>query len=168
MHDKIAVSLSGCGNMSFSHSTLDNDQPDCHIPTQSEYAGLQIAQHVLVVEDDSTLAALEATFLRVHGYIVITVHSGELALSTLRRSPPDLVVLDLELAGSIQGWDVLQDLRTFTTIPVLITTSARTAVRQHIRTSGETRLTLDHLLKPYPMQTLLKRVKRMLPIPPSH
>ena len=33
-----------------------------------------------------------------------------------------------------------------------------------MRDSGETRCTLDHLPKPYPMQTLLKRVKRMLPM----
>lgn len=120
-------------------------------------------QHILLVEDDLTLATLEADILTAHGYIVVTVHSGELAITALRRSIPDLVVLDLELIGNIQGWDVLQELRTLSSVPVLITSSSATTARKYMR--GETRLTLGHLPKPYPMQTLLKRVKRMLPPP---
>lgn len=120
-------------------------------------------QRILLVEDDFTLATLEADILTAHGYIVVTAHSGELAITALNRSIPDLVVLDLELIGNIQGWDVLQELRTLSNIPVLITSSSATIARKHMR--GETRLTLDHLPKPYPMQTLLKRVKRMLPPP---
>ena len=116
---------------------------------------------ILVVEDDPTLARLEAGILTTRGYTVATVHSGELAIATLRHSIPDLVVLDLELTGNVQGWDVLQALRDFASIPVLLTTSSTTAVRASIRLRGENRSTLDHLPKPYPMQTRLKRVERM-------
>jgi DNA-binding response OmpR family regulator len=117
---------------------------------------------ILVVEDDPDLATLEAGTLTAHGYTVVIVHSGELAVATLHSTVPDLVVLDLELTGSLDGWDVLQTLRTSTTVPVLLTTSSAGAVRQRLRSSGESRLTLDHLPKPYPMQILLKRVRRML------
>jgi len=124
----------------------------------------QTIQRILVVEDDPTLAALEVEVLTAHGYTVVTVHSGELAITTLRHLIPDLVVLDLELIGNINGWGVLQELRTIAHIPVLITSSLLAEVRTYMRDSGETRCTLDHLPKPYPMQTLLKRVKRMLPM----
>jgi DNA-binding response OmpR family regulator len=123
-------------------------------------------RHILVVEDDPTLATLEVEMLTAHGYSVVAVNSGESAITALRRSTPDLVVLDVELAGRLQGWDVLQVLRTFATVPVLLTTSSATAVRAYIRRHGESRFTLDHLPKPYQMQTLLKRVKRMLMIAP--
>ncbi len=122
---------------------------------------------ILVVEDDPTLARLEAGILTAHGYTVAAVHSGELAITTLRHSIPDLVVLDLELTGNVQGWDVLQALRDFASIPVLLTTSSTTAVRASMRLRGENRSTLDHLPKPYPMQTLLKRVERMLTAAPQ-
>jgi DNA-binding response OmpR family regulator len=125
---------------------------------------LQTTQRILVVEDDPTLAAVEGEVLTAHGYTVATVHSGELAITTLHHLIPDLVVLDLELTGNINGWEVLQELRTIAAIPVLITSSSVAAVRTYMRDSGETRCTLDHLPKPYPMQTLLKRVKRMLPM----
>jgi DNA-binding response OmpR family regulator len=133
-------------------------------PSQQPDERQQTTQRILVVEDDPTLAAVEGEVLTAHGYTVVTVHSGELAIRTLRHLIPDLVVLDLELTGNINGWEVLQELRTIAAIPVLITSSSVAAVRTYMRDSGETRSTLDHLPKPYPMQTLLKRVKRMLPM----
>jgi DNA-binding response OmpR family regulator len=135
-------------------------------PTNESTEGEQIRRRILVVEDDPSLATLESERLTAHGYIVVTVHSGELAITALHSAIPDLVVLDLELPGSVNGWEVLQELRTAANTPVLVTTSATTAVRQHILSRGESRYTLDHLPKPYPMQTLLKRVKRMLMIAP--
>ena len=119
---------------------------------------------ILVVEDDSTLATLEAGVLTAYGYIVAIVDTGEQAVAMLHNTIPDLVILDLDLTGTLNGWDVLQALRVHATIPVLLTTSSATAVRKHIRSRGETKLTLDHLPKPYPMQTLLKRIERMLTI----
>ncbi len=135
--------------------------------TQPENKQEEPTIHILVVEDDLALARLEAGILTARGYAVAAVHDGELAIATLRHSIPDLVVLDLELTGNVQGWDVLQALRNFASIPVLLTTSSTTAVRASIRLRGETRSTLDHLPKPYPMQTLLKRVERMLTAAPQ-
>jgi DNA-binding response OmpR family regulator len=168
MHEQEAVDTGpGNGDMSLlqgeAHEIPVLQHPKQEIPEGTS----RTIQRILVVEDDPTLATLESEILTAHGYIVVTVHSGELAITALRSAIPDLVVLDLELPGSIKGWEVLQMLRTTASIPVLVTTSATTAVRQHIRSRGESRITLDHLPKPYPMQTLLKRVKRMLMIAPQ-
>lgn len=135
-----------------------------HVPQQEIRERQPIQPCILVVEDDSALATLEAEILRNHGYVVTTHSNGELAITALRRAVPDLVVLDIELPGNVNGWQVLQALRTLAPIPVLITSSSTVAVRQYMRSSKETRITLDHLPKPFPIQTLLKRVKRMLPI----
>jgi CheY-like chemotaxis protein len=122
---------------------------------------------ILIVEDDSSLAHLIASFLTAHEYMVAVASTGELAVSTLEVFFPDLVVLDLELSGSLSGWDVLQKLRCQVTIPVILTTSMTLNVRKYLRSSRETRSTLDHLPKPYPVQALLRRIKRMLLTEPS-
>ncbi len=145
------------------HGTAANAGSALADPSQQSDVRRQNIQRILVVEDDPTLAALEVEVLTAHGYTVVTVHSGELAITTLRHLIPDLVVLDLELTGNLNGWEVFQELRAIADIPVLITSSL-VSVRTYMRDSGETRCTLDHLPKPYPMQTLLKRVKRMLPM----
>ena len=121
--------------------------------------------HILVVEDDVSLANLEAGMLKAHGYKVIIASNGEAAVTILEHNLPDLVLLDLDLSGSINGWDVLQMLRTFSSAPVLLT-SAEPSVNRQIRFRGETRSTLDLLPKPFLMQTLLKRIQHMLTITP--
>ena len=121
--------------------------------------------HILVVEDDSSLANLEAGILKAHGYMVAIASNGEMAITVLEHKMPDLILLDLDLSGTINGWDVLQILRTYSSTPVLLT-SAESAVNRQIRIRGETRSTLDLLPKPFLMQTLLKRIERMIMIAP--
>lgn len=124
--------------------------------------------HILLVEDDASLARLEANILAAQGYVITQVESGELAIDSLHETIPDLVLLDLELPGAVSGWDVLKALRAYagtSTTPVLLT-SAESGTQKQLRTRGETRSTLDHLPKPYLIQTLLKRIERMLDMTP--
>ncbi len=158
--------MSYCGNVSLLEEVVTQEPKEPVQTTQSWHAAQPGMHCILLVEDDQTLAALEASILTAQGFNVTAVHDGELALNEIKQSMPDLVVLDLELAGDIDGWDVLQTLRTSAAIPVLITTSSAIAVRSYIRTHQESKFTLDHLPKPYPMQTFLKRVQRMLMIAP--
>jgi DNA-binding response OmpR family regulator len=154
----------GSGNMSLlNNERMQNGQAYAH-PTLKCSERQPCHYHILVVENDPGLATLEARVLAAYGYTVVIADTGERAVATLHTSIPDLVVLDLDLPGSLNGWDVLQALRGYATIPVLLTTSSVTAIRKHIRSRGETKRTLDHLPKPYPMQTLLKRIERMLMI----
>lgn len=127
-----------------------------------------VRRHILLVEDDALLARLESGILTAHGYTVTRVESGELALNTLREITPDLVLLDLDLPGTVSGWDVLRALRAYsgTSVTPVLLTSAEATAHKHLRTRGEARSTLDHLPKPYPIQTLLKRIERMLGLTP--
>jgi DNA-binding response OmpR family regulator len=128
---------------------------------QMEAEEPKLPPRILVVEDDASLANVEVDVLIACGYTVTLAGTGELAILAFRESIPDLVVLDLELPGSMTGWDVLQVLRTHSMIPVLLT-SSETSVRRRLRIHGETRSTLDYLPKPYPLQALLKRIESML------
>lgn len=168
MHDDdTAKILPVSGNMdALKKQTTDQEYGSDHL--ELEQSGEQSETHcILVVEDDPALASLEANILKSHGFTVVTVNSGELAITALSHAIPDLVVLDLELIGKVSGWDVLEELRACAPIPVLLTTSSTVAVRRYMYARGETRETLDHLPKPYPMQTFLRRVKRMLMTAPQ-
>ncbi len=169
MEDKDAANtVPGAGNMSVVNEISSNDVEVFVLsPLKRREEEPEKQYRILVVEDDVSLAHLEANFLTAHNYRVMVVGNGELAITTLNDFVPDLVVLDVELPGSLTGWDVLQVLRRSTTIPVILTTSLKPDMRKYCRTHGETRLTLDHLPKPYAMQALLKRIKRMLMIAPQ-
>lgn len=145
-----------------SQQILPNDTVDTR---QDEAMIMFVQRRILVVEDDLSLAHLEAGILTAQGYLVTTVDSGEAAVEEIQRSLPDLVVLDLDLPGQLNGWDVLQELRALAKTPVLLT-SAASAIRQHMLHHGEARATLDHLPKPYQLPLLLKRIERMLNVKP--
>jgi len=155
---------------------VEDDMTAANQTQERPYTGLRMEQqtgktfrgHILLVEDDALLARLEEAILTSYGYVVTLVESGELALNTLRELIPDLVLLDLDLPGTMDGWDVLKALRAdagTSATPVILTSAEATAQKQ-LRTRGETRLTLDHLPKPYLIPTLLQRIERMLHMTP--
>ncbi len=155
--------MPGDGNMSVMNGASSSDK---HVFVDSPpKEQLETQNHILVVEDDISLAHLEAHFLTAHNFTVVIASNGEVAVTTLDNFVPDLVVLDLELPGSLNGWDVLQALRKNAATPVLLTTSMPLDIRKYLRSHGETRSTLAHLAKPYQMQALLKCIKHMLMAP---
>ena len=154
----------GGGHSSFKNTTWSGVREFSH--TFHTHVGESgTLQRILVVEDDVSLANLEADMLSARGYVVSTATSGETAILALQQEIPDLVLLDLDLSSETTGWDVLKVLRRHSSAPVLLT-SAESAIRSSIRMLGESRSTLDHLPKPYPLQALLKRIERMLAITP--
>src|SRR5690348_8573682 len=166
MQDKDAANtLPESGNMKTRDEASLKDVQSSASLRQRRLEEAKTVRRILVVDDDASLARLEGEMLTAHGYMVAIAGNGELAIAALRQSIPDLVLLDLELSGRMSGWDVLRALRAHARIPVLLT-SAESTVRKQMRTSGENKATLDHLAKPYPMQTLLKRIQRMLMIAP--
>ena len=66
---------------------------------------------VLLVEDDGVIAHIYELGLTIRGYPVRLASSGESALTeTSQDSPPDVIVLDLELPA-MSGLQMLEELR---------------------------------------------------------
>ena len=81
--------------------------------------------HVLVVEDESSIAEVLEYNLRREGFEVRIAERGDLALKAVGVRRPDLVLLDLMLPG-IDGLEVLRQLRADTTtrsLPVIVLTA---------------------------------------------
>jgi DNA-binding response OmpR family regulator len=64
--------------------------------------------HTLVVDDEERIRFFLEETLRRAGHAVVTAASGEEALDRLRKSPFDLVMLDLKLGGRVDGLRVLE------------------------------------------------------------
>lgn len=65
---------------------------------------------ILLVEDDTNLAAVYKGRLELEGFEVIEVNNGEDALSSAVKTKPDLILLDA-MMPKISGFDVLDILR---------------------------------------------------------
>jgi CheY-like chemotaxis protein len=84
------------------------------------------ARTILVVDDDDAIRALLRAMIERGPHRVIEAINGEAALSAIRRSRPDLVVLDVNMPGP-DGPEVCRQLRADATtrgLPVLVLTAA--------------------------------------------
>ena len=68
------------------------------------------ASRILVVDDDSLSCRLLQQNLSHAGFEVRTVMDGEAALDLIRKTPPDLLVLDFEMPG-LSGAEVCRKIR---------------------------------------------------------
>lgn len=91
--------------------------------------GLQSAtgdtQHVLVVDDDPKAVEVIAVLLPAPEYTVLRAYGGSDAIDIARRTPPDLILLDL-MMPQVNGFDVVEALRQDTRtarIPILVVTA---------------------------------------------
>ena len=81
-----------------------------------------MADEILLIDDDVELCDLLRDFLQLEGFTTHAVHDGAEALEHCRGRDYDAVVLDIMLPG-MQGLEVLRQLRTFSTVPVLMLTA---------------------------------------------
>jgi DNA-binding response OmpR family regulator len=110
---------------------------------------------ILVVDDDiQLLRALRINFT-ARGYDIRTACDGKTALRTAADHPPDVVVLDLGLPD-LDGTDVITQLRTFTTVPIIVL-SARTDSTDKVHALD--RGADDYVTKPFGVEELMARVR---------
>ena len=77
---------------------------------------------LLVVDDDRKLCGLIRDYLAPHGWQVEMRHSGPEGLEAARAGKYDAVLLDVMMPG-MDGFEVLRELRKFSTLPVLMLTA---------------------------------------------
>lgn len=110
---------------------------------------------ILVVEDDTAVRNLIATALEMHEYHHMTATTGNEALLAVSSHNPDIVLLDLGLPD-MDGVDVIQKIRTWSNVPILII-SARNEDTDKIGAldAGAD----DYLTKPFSVDELLARLR---------
>jgi DNA-binding response OmpR family regulator len=110
--------------------------------------------NVLIVEDEATLRRVIATNLRARGHDVAEVETAAQALARLAASPPDLMLLDINLPDR-SGWDVLRELRDRrVTVPTVIISAVHVTPARLAEFHP-----LAYLPKPFPLDALLRLVE---------
>lgn len=116
---------------------------------------------ILVVDDSPESLGLLANLLTLEGYQVRQADSGEVALSAVAASAPDLILLDVRMKR-LSGFEVCRRLKAADQtrrIPViLISASADVAARVEGMEAGA----VDYIAKPFHAADLLARAKTQL------
>jgi diguanylate cyclase (GGDEF)-like protein/PAS domain S-box-containing protein len=83
-----------------------------------------MTQTILIVEDDGIIATrLHDTLIRCGYRAPAPVASGEEAVAAVSAAPPDLVLMDIELAGTINGTAAAEQIRAHFDIPIIYLTA---------------------------------------------
>jgi two-component system KDP operon response regulator KdpE len=110
---------------------------------------------VLVVDDEPQIVRALRINLRVRQYEVHAAANGTEALQKASRHPPDLVILDLGLPD-LDGVEVIQGLRGWTTAPIIVLSGRSDAIdKVEALDAGAD----DYITKPFSMEELLARMR---------
>lgn len=116
---------------------------------------------IFAVEDEVHIQQLVKFNLEANGYKVLTFESGESLLEEVRKTTPDLFLLDLMLPG-IDGLEVCRQLRSnpqTKSIPIIMLTAKSD---EFDKVLGLELGADDYLTKPFSVRELVARVKAML------
>ncbi|MBK4987234.1 response regulator transcription factor [Pseudomonas sp. S36] len=115
--------------------------------------------NIFLVEDDSALSELIASYLQRNEFQVQVIARGDHVLDEYRRHKPDLVILDLMLPG-IDGLQVCRLLRQQSrNLPILMLTARDDS---HDQVLGLEMGADDYVNKPCEPRVLLARVRTLL------
>ena len=114
--------------------------------------------NILVVEDDAAIREGVVEFLRENSYQVFGAETGEEGLKILESTGIHLALLDIMLPG-ISGIEVLNKIRTFSKLPVIMLTAVSDEKTQ-VDTFDQ--LADDYICKPFSLILLLKRIEALL------
>jgi len=126
--------------------------------TAGRLGGVPQPQRILLIEDDSRLAAMVAEYLGEAGYRVAVAATGRAGLERLGREPFDATVLDLMLPD-MDGLEVCRALRARSPLPVLMLTARGDAADRIV---GLEMGADDYLPKPFEPRELLARLRAIL------
>jgi two-component system, response regulator PdtaR len=80
---------------------------------------------ILIVEDDGLIALYLTELMEKTGYLIVgTVSTGEMVLRLLENYiKPDLILMDIGLAGSLDGIETARQVQQRFSVPVIFVTA---------------------------------------------
>jgi len=112
---------------------------------------------VLVIEDDQAIVETITLVLKISWpeAKLVSTHLGERGIELVESENPDVVILDLGLPDK-SGFEVLKQVRLFSTVPILILTvsSDEADIVKGLEWGAD-----DYVVKPFRQLELLSRIK---------
>ena len=113
-------------------------------------------KRVLIVDDEPRIGRILALKLGLFGYEVITRTSGADALKAVETQIPDVMLLDIVMLD-MDGFQVLERLRTFSQLPVIAFSAKSDNGAKALELGAR-----EFVAKPFKVDDMVMRVKRIL------
>ena len=114
---------------------------------------------MLLIEDDPGLCRAIREYFEREGFAVVDCPTAEEGVARVARTPPDVVLLDLMLAGVLDGISACREMRRFFSGPILMLTAKGQDMDQ---VAGLEVGADDYVVKPAAPRVLLARVRTLI------
>ena len=113
---------------------------------------------ILAIDDETQVTLVIKRILEQEGYAVTIANDGHAALALVVESPPDLIILDINMPG-MDGYQVLARIRERHDIPVIMLSAIQdvTSIGNSIGLGAD-----DYIRKPFRPRELSARVNAKL------
>src|SRR5256886_6163049 len=131
------------------------------LPPSRRAVGSNGMTRILIIEDDRDIVELVRYNLAHEGFQVSSANDRRTGLSTLKKTPPDLLLLDLMLP-KLSGLEICREIRrddSLNRLPILMLTARG---EEADRVVGLEMGADDYVTKPFSPRELLARVKALL------
>ena len=113
---------------------------------------------ILVADDDINVHQSLNTYFRREGYQMISAYDGQEAIDHVRKSRPDIVLLDI-MMPKMDGLMVCREIRKETNLPIIMLTAKG---EEFDKLLGLELGADDYITKPFSPREVLARVKAVL------
>ena len=117
-----------------------------------------MSKKILIIEDDSDIAAIEKDYLEIGGCEVEISENGVDGMTKALRGNFDLIILDVMLPG-MDGFEVCKNIRDKIDIPIMMLTARKSDID---KIKGLGFGADDYIEKPFSPSVLVARVKSQL------
>jgi len=121
----------------------------------SDGRGSFVKKKIMVVDDDPNILNLMKIYLEQEKYQVIPIIDSTKAIQQFKIEMPDVVLLDI-MMPHINGFELLQELRKFSNVPVMMLSAKGETVD---KVKGLELGADDYLVKPVDPTELMARIK---------
>jgi DNA-binding response OmpR family regulator len=117
---------------------------------------------ILVIEDTRVIRELVKATLSKAGYEVFEADSGEVGLALVVNHRPDVVLIDVLLAGEMDGLTVCHEIRSISGLEKTLIIIMSSLNQESDLAAGRLYGADDYLTKPINSQMLLSRIASFL------
>jgi two-component system, OmpR family, response regulator BaeR len=114
--------------------------------------------NILIVEDDERIAGVLKSYFENAEFNVTVLNTGNMVVSNVQASPPDLVLLDIMLPDK-DGMTICREIRSFSNVPIIMVTAM---VEDIDRLLGLELGADDYICKPFIPREVVARAKAIL------
>src|SRR4051812_49804077 len=126
---------------------------------QPQHPDMSQSPHIIIVDDEAPARDMVGDYLKMHGFTVTLCDGGKSLRGAIETgSPPDLVVLDLNMPEE-DGLSIIRDLKGRTNVPVIMLTATASPID---RVVGLELGADDYIAKPCELRELMARIRSVL------